>query len=145
VSAEIEIVRGGPMRVRGAALGRLHHGGDAWRVDPIEAAQTYALCRCGSSSTMPMCDRTDDGACFEELPADAPAPGPFRWEVPPADGPPAVALKPDGPARVAGDVTITHGGAPVALDDGRTSLCRCAMSRCQPLCDSSHRASGFRG
>lgn len=144
--AEIEIRPGGPMRVRGAPLGRLVHHDDRWTIDPIEtAADGYALCRCGRSSAMPFCDRAGgDAPCFEELSADGPPPGPFRWDVPDPAGPPALGLKPNGPVRVAGDVTVTYAGQPAGTGD-RVSLCRCGHSRCQPLCDSSHKAAGFRG
>jgi CDGSH-type Zn-finger protein len=143
--AEIRIEPGGPMTVTGAPLGRLVHAGDRWSVDPVATDPAYALCRCGRSSTMPFCDRVaEDRPCFEEPAADGPPPGPFRWDVPDPDGPPALALKPDGPVRVAGDVAIVYGDEPVPTD-GRTSLCRCGRSRCQPLCDSSHKPAGFRG
>src|SRR5262249_15280409 len=66
----IRIVRGGPMLVDGLPLGRLAHDGDAWRVEAIdEAGVTYAICRCGTSSTMPLCDRDAPYGCFDEAPA----------------------------------------------------------------------------
>lgn len=143
--AEIEIEPGGPMRVRGAPLGRLVHARDRWEIVPIATSDTYALCRCGRSATMPFCDLADESApCFEEKPADGPPPGAFLWDVPDPEGPPAVALKPDGPARIAGEIDITYGGVPQQGRD-RWSLCRCGASRCQPVCDSSHKVVGFRG
>jgi len=93
---------------------------------------------------MPSCDRDEPYGCFEEALADGPAPAPFRWDVPDPAGPPAVALKPDGPIRVAGPAPFTYGAAGVDHGD-RVSICRCGASRCQPLCDGSHKAIGFRG
>jgi len=143
--AEIEIEPGGPMRVRAAPLGRLAYDGDRWEVVPIATPGAYALCRCGRSATMPFCDRaTEPGPCFQEEAAAGPDPGPFRWDVPDPAGPPSLALKPDGPVRVAGDVEITYAGAPQRGRD-RWSLCRCGASRCQPVCDSSHKVVGYRG
>jgi CDGSH-type Zn-finger protein len=141
----IRIVAGGPMLVEGLPLGRLAHDGDAWRVDPLPAAgESYAVCRCGASSTMPLCDRPAPYGCFEEEPPTGPDPAPFRWDVPDPAGPPALALKPNGPVRVAGRVEVTYGDA--RLDTGgRVSLCRCGESRCQPVCDSSHKVVGYRG
>ena len=141
----IRIVRDGPMLVAGLPLGRLARDGDGWQVESMaEAGATYAICRCGTSSTMPLCDRPAPYRCFEEEPSIGPAPGPYTWDVPDPAGPPALALKPNGPVRVAGNVAITYDEDPVAAGD-RVSLCRCGESRCQPLCDSSHKVVGYRG
>ena len=133
------------MVVDGLPLGRLEHAVDAWRVEPIAtSSETYAICRCARSSRMPLCDRAAPYGCFDEQPASGPDPAPYRWDVPDPDGPPALALKPNGPVRVAGDVAITYDGEPVETRD-RLSLCRCGESRCQPLCDSSHKVVDYRG
>ena len=142
--AEIEVVPGGPMLVRGAPLHRLRHTGDVWSLEPVVTGPAYAVCRCGRSASMPFCDREPPYGCFEEIAASGPDPGPFRWDVPdPAEGP-ALALKPDGPVRVAGEVRITHGEV-VVPPVAKISLCRCGASRCQPVCDSSHKVVGYRG
>jgi CDGSH-type Zn-finger protein len=140
----IRIVPGGPMLVDDVPASRLEHGDEGFALAPIETGAKYALCRCGRSTTMPLCDKTEPYACFEEEPADGLEPGPFHWDVPDPAGPPAIALKPDGPIRVAGDVELTYGEAPLGGRD-RWSLCRCGASRCQPVCDSSHKVTGFRG
>jgi CDGSH-type Zn-finger protein len=141
----VRIVPGGPMLVSWLALGRLRRGEDGWALDDAGVgAEDYALCRCGRSDAMPLCDRPAPYRCFEEEPASGPAPAPFRWDVPDPAGPPAIALKPDGPVRVAGEVTVTYGDRTLEGRD-RLSLCRCGASRCQPLCDSSHKVVGYRG
>ena len=143
--AEIRIEPGGPMRVRDVPLARLEHEGDRWTTVPIATGASYDLCRCGRSDAMPFCDRADPSSpCFVEEEAVGPDPAPFRWDVPDPVGPPAIALKPDGPARVAGSVPIAHGARRLEPVD-RMSLCRCGASRCQPVCDSSHKVVGFRG
>jgi len=139
----IRIVRGGPMLVDGLTVRRLTREDGAWTIEPVEGAAD-AICRCGTSTTMPFCDRPAPYGCFEEEPPTGPAPGPFTWDVPDPAGPPAIALKPNGPVRVAGDVPVTYDDDPVARRD-RVSLCRCGASRCQPLCDSSHKIVGYRG
>ena len=129
----IRIVPGGPMLVDGLPLGRLEHDGDDWRLDPVtEAGSSYAICRCGTSSAMPLCDRPAPYRCFDEEPPTGAIPAPYRWDVPDPAGPPALGLKPNGPVRVVGDVAIAYAGEPVE-------------SRCQPLCDSSHKVVGYRG
>ena len=131
------------MFVDGLPLGRLAHDGDVWRVEPVAPAiGDRGICRCGASGTMPFCDREPPFACFEEEPPSGPEPAPFRWDVPdPAR--PGVALKPNGPVRVAGGVPVTYGEDPIPPRD-RVSLCRCGASRCQPICDSSHKIVGYR-
>ena len=139
----IRIVPGGPMLVDGVPLSRLEHGDAGFSLVPIETEASYALCRCGHSSEMPLCDKLAPYECFEEEPHDGLEPGPFLWDVPDRAGPPAIALKPNGPIRVTGDVEMTYGEAPLGGRD-RWSVCRCGASRCQPVCDSSHKVIGFR-
>src|SRR5215213_9403267 len=140
----IHVVPGGPLLVVGVPVSVLRRTGDRYVEDPLVGAEAFALCRCGRSGSMPLCDRAEPYECFEEAPKDGPEPAPFRWDVPDPAGPPAVALKPDGPIRVAGREPITYWDEHVATD-GRVSLCRCGASRSQPLCDGSHKIVGFRG
>jgi CDGSH-type Zn-finger protein len=139
----VHVVPGGPMLVEGVPVGVLRRDGEGHVVDPLAAPDPCALCRCGRSSAMPFCDRQSPYGCFEEEPADGPIPAPFRWDVPDPSGPPAIALKLDGPVRVAGGPPVTHGDRAFPPVD-RVSLCRCGASRCQPLCDGSHKVVGYR-
>jgi CDGSH-type Zn-finger protein len=139
----IHVVPGGPMLVEAVPVGRLRRAGDGYVVEPLLAPPVYALCRCGRSGEMPWCDRDPPYGCFEEAQADGPPPAPYRWDVPDPSGPPAIALKPDGPIRVAGATPVTHGDRTLPPSD-RVSLCRCGASRCQPLCDGSHKVVGYR-
>jgi CDGSH-type Zn-finger protein len=131
------------MLVEGMPVGALRRDGERYVVDPIASADPCALCRCGRSSAMPFCDHEAPYACFEEEPADGPEPAPFRWDVPDPDGRPSIALKPDGPLRVAGGAPVTYGDRALPPVD-RVSLCRCGASRCQPVCDGSHKVAGYR-
>jgi CDGSH-type Zn-finger protein len=140
----IHVVPGGPMLVEGVAVSALRRDGEGFVADPLEPAGETAICRCGRSAAMPLCDRDAPYRCFEEEPREGPPPAPFRWDVPDPAGPAAVALKPDGPIRVAGLEPVVYGDETVTGYD-RVSVCRCGMSRCQPLCDGSHKVVGFRG
>jgi CDGSH-type Zn-finger protein len=140
----IHVVPGGPMLVEGVRASVLRRANGGYAEDRLGVGDAYALCRCGRSGAMPLCDRPEPYGCFEEAPADGPAPAPFRWDVPDPAGPPAVALKPDGPIRVAGPQPVTYGEVVLPVVD-RVSLCRCGASRCQPVCDGSHKVVGFRG
>jgi CDGSH-type Zn-finger protein len=139
----VHVVPGGPLLVEGVPLARLRRVDATYVVDPIETNDRYAVCRCGRSGSMPLCDRPAPYGCFQEASPDGPEPAPFRWDVPDPSGPPAIALKPDGPIRVAGGAPITVGDRRLPPSD-RVSLCRCGASRCQPLCDSSHKVVGYR-
>ena len=139
----IHVVPGGPMLVEDIPVGTLRRDGDGYAIDPLEAPEPCALCRCGRSGSMPFCDREAPYACFEEEPRDGPEPAPFRWDAPDPAGPPAVALKPDGPVRVAGGPPIT-----TVIARSRPSIAsRCAGAArraAQPLCDGSHKVVGYR-
>lgn len=133
------------MLVEGIPVSVLRKTDGGYAEDPLaDGGDAVALCRCGRSGAMPLCDRAAPYGCFEEAPADGPEPAPFRWEVPDPSGPAAVALKPDGPIRVAGPEPVIYRDAPLAARD-RVSICRCGASRCQPVCDGSHKVVGFRG
>ena len=51
---------------------------------------------------------------------------------------------PDGPFLVRGPVTIVDGdGRELHVRRRVVALCRCGLSRRQPLCDGTHTAAGF--
>jgi CDGSH-type Zn-finger protein len=140
----IRVVRGGPLLVEGGPplIRLMKDESGTWTSGPdLAAGETFALCRCGASSSLPFCDNAPRYACFEEEGSSGSPVKPVRWDVP-DPGAPALGLKPNGPVRVAG-------GIPVITDDGplppadRVSLCRCGASRSQPECDGSHKIVGF--
>ena len=140
------VVRGGPLIVDGGVpVTRLQRVDRGWTLSPdLGGTGVVALCRCGASSRLPLCDRKPPFDCFEEAErSDAPV-KPFEWELPDGSSP-AVALKPNGPIRVAGGLPVREGDTGVVVDPGdRVSLCRCGASRSQPLCDGSHKVVGYR-
>jgi CDGSH-type Zn-finger protein len=142
----IRVVRNGPMLVEGLPLTRLvRDASGAHATELIEPTppQPYALCRCGRSGTLPLCDREPPYGCFDEEPqGGGPEPKPFRWDVPDPSKP-GLALKSDGPVRVAGGIPIEAADGELAPVD-RISLCRCGASRSQPVCDGSHKVVGYR-
>ena len=56
-----------------------------------------------------------------------------------------IAVIPDGPLWVTGDIEVTGSdGAPLERRN-RVTLCRCGHSASKPLCDGSHKDTGFTG
>jgi CDGSH-type Zn-finger protein len=61
--------------------------------------------------------------------------------------PPQVTITPyrDGPLLVRGPVTfLDQEGNEIAVNRKVVALCRCGKSRIKPLCDGTHKLSGFR-
>jgi CDGSH-type Zn-finger protein len=146
----IDVRRGGPFVVRDVSLTwleRIDHGTDerpSWRrSSPLGGETPYALCRCGQTTTPPLCDRGADGGCFTESVAWAREPLPVTWEIEGADEP-GLALKPHGPARVTGGVPIGSADGVEEWRPDRCSLCRCGHSGAMPFCDGTHKVVGFR-
>ena len=51
----------------------------------------------------------------------------------------------DGPLLVRGPFTLVdQDGNEIAVDRQVVALCRCGKSRIKPLCDSTHKAIGFK-
>jgi CDGSH-type Zn-finger protein/uncharacterized Fe-S cluster protein YjdI len=56
-----------------------------------------------------------------------------------------IALFPNGPLLVKGDVRVVSATGEVLLEDTRVALCRCGRSGNKPLCDGSHDPSDGEG
>lgn len=147
-AAHIACIENGPYKVYG--LERLideRDGGD--RDLALDPGGRTALCRCGRSERKPFCDGTHKRAGFT-APGIAPGssgppsgPEPTDRGVDPTgeDGVGCIVVRPGGPYRVSGRVSLRGAGA----DPPGTPfvLCRCGHSASKPLCDGSHRAIGF--
>lgn len=72
---------------------------------------------------------------YERLDGGAPEPIPDVVEI--------RAVK-DGPCYVRGRIDIVSEDGQVIRTDTRLALCRCGQSKHMPLCDNTHRATGFR-
>ena len=58
---------------------------------------------------------------------------------------PTITPYPDGPLIVRGDVTVLGpDGAPLPRPRRTVALCRCGHSTIKPVCDGSHKLTGFR-
>ena len=63
--------------------------------------------------------------------------------MPDADDEVTITPRDNGPYFVIGDVKLVDiEGKPIPYE-GRLALCRCGLSGTKPICDGSHRESGF--
>jgi uncharacterized Fe-S cluster protein YjdI len=62
-----------------------------------------------------------------------------------AEGSFTIHVKPDGPLAVTGPVQVLSGDGDVLASGDRVFLCRCGQSGRKPVCDGSHKRSGFQG
>jgi CDGSH-type Zn-finger protein len=59
------------------------------------------------------------------------------------DLPQRVAVTPDGPLYVSGEIPVTTSTGAELEPRNRRTLCRCGASKTKPLCDGSHAEVGF--
>jgi CDGSH-type Zn-finger protein len=146
----LRFVRGGPLRVSGEVpvvrLRKIDQGSDAkplWRASlPLSLAEPLRLCRCGATTTPPVCDHPEDGVCFVE-PQEPSEPLPVAWTIDGLEGP-ALALKPNGPIRMQGGIRMTGPDEIEHRSVDRCSICRCGNSAALPFCDGTHKIVGYR-
>ncbi len=61
------------------------------------------------------------------------------------DLPTEIAVIPDGPLWVSGNIPVERADEQPLETRNRTTLCRCGASATKPLCDGSHKDAGFTG
>ena len=132
--------------VRVTKLGPTHLRGRIEVLD--EAGQVIlrdtrvAICRCGRSSTKPLCDNTHSAIGFRDA---AEVRDPSAVKDPGAPDA-TLRVKPlaNGPIELTGPFTLRGTGAGPTLTGTRATLCRCGESANKPFCDGSHERAGFQ-
>jgi CDGSH-type Zn-finger protein len=61
------------------------------------------------------------------------------------DLPAEISVIPDGPLWVSGSIEVQRSDGELLEKRNRVTLCRCGQSENKPLCDGSHKESGFVG
>ena len=99
-----------------------------------------ALCRCGASSSKPLCDNTHQTSGFD----DPGAPGAQDGaDTPPGTGTLRVHAIHNGPLHIAGPMVIRDAFGDPIFSGEETWLCRCGNSSDKPFCDGTHKKIGF--
>jgi len=106
------------------------------------AGPDAALCRCGATANKPYCDGSHATTGFTD--AGEPAVKAAR-PLAAHDGPVNVALLPDGPLMISGNLELLSATGEVVDQGEKFWLCRCGQSKKKPYCDGAHKAAGFKG
>ena len=100
-----------------------------------------ALCRCGASANKPFCDGShretefvEEGVVYH-----------LDTEDPGGDGPLVITVRDNAMLIAKGPMEIANADNTVAATRSKAAFCRCGASANKPLCDGSHKTSGFCG
>lgn len=128
---EIAVAFHGPLYIRGD-LHLFSSDGDVLLEDT-----RIALCRCGQSKNMPLCDGTHFHADFRDpgniSPQKGGSPAPVREE-----NTLKITVEPNGPYGVSGSFILKNNKGQVGFQGTRTAFCSCGKSQNKPFCDGSH-------
>lgn len=132
----VRVTKLGPTHLRG----RIEVLDDTGQV--ILCDSRAAICRCGKSSTKPLCDNTHSAIGFRDAAevrdeSDVKDPGA-------PDATLRVTPQADGPLVITGPFTLRGTGAGPTLTGTKVTLCRCGQSSNKPFCDGSHERVGFQ-
>ena len=102
-----------------------------------------ALCRCGSSKHMPLCDGTHEFADFNGTGKIFKSDKSLK-SLENAKGVLQIKLMPDGPVVINGPFEIIDQKNKTKFSGEKAVLCRCGQSQTMPFCDNSHKKAGFK-
>jgi len=99
-----------------------------------------ALCRCGASRIMPLCDKNHFFIGFRDKKDFSPG----KIHKIEKRGSLIITLKLHGPFHLKGPVEIRNPEGECLYKGENTILCRCGHSGTMPFCDGSHVKAGFK-
>jgi len=126
----------GPLLLRGT-LELVNTDGDVLLTDT-----RMALCRCGQSGNMPLCDGSHASSDFEDAGAipDAMTRGD---ELPSEAKKLRITFEKGSPATLQGPFRLEGAEGTASTHTKKAYVCRCGQSGTTPFCDGSHTAAGF--
>lgn len=101
-----------------------------------------ALCRCGASKNMPLCDNSHVDAEFVAVSA---IPDPKIRQVENDNHRLRVLVAANGPLILEGPVSVHNADGTETCSGNKTALCRCGGSANKPFCDGAHSKIAFVG
>ena len=101
-----------------------------------------ALCRCGQSDNMPLCDGSHASSEFDDAGA-IPAALARTDELPDASAPLRIIVEEGSPATLQGPFRLEGAEGTESTHTKKAYVCRCGQSATKPFCDGSHTAAGF--
>lgn len=126
----------GPLLLRGT-LEMVDPNGDVLLTDT-----RMALCRCGQSGNMPLCDGSHASADFDD--AGTIPPGLTRTDdLPDGSATLRIIVEEGSPATLQGPFRLEGAEGTESTHTKKAYVCRCGQSGTKPFCDGSHAAAGF--
>jgi len=99
-----------------------------------------ALCRCGASRIMPLCDKSHFQIRFTDQKKFST--GKIQNNL--KSGRIMITLMKDGPIYIQGPFEIRNPEGEICYKGNSITLCRCGQSHKMPFCDGSHEKTGFK-
>ncbi|MBN2416817.1 CDGSH iron-sulfur domain-containing protein [bacterium] len=129
----IKLRKNGPMFVHGDLEIRNHDN------SLILTDTRLALCRCGKSTIMPLCDNSHFASYFDKTAEYTKK----ETAAIPGKGTLVITLTKNGPFSFAGPLELLDPRGEVLFSGEKALICRCGRSESQPFCDGSHTKAGF--
>ncbi|MFO7890431.1 MAG: CDGSH iron-sulfur domain-containing protein [bacterium] len=130
----VRICRHGPLYLKGDLKLKNFDGSS------ILTDTRIALCRCGESRIMPICDKSHAFTGFRDKGTFARG----KIQQNSDQGSLTVTLTKNGPLLLQGPVEILDPEGELCFKGKTVTLCRCGQSQNMPFCDGTHVKAGFK-
>jgi len=101
-----------------------------------------AVCRCGQSNNMPLCDGSHEDGDFNDA-GEVPVNMTRADDLPDNTSALQIVWEEGSPATIKGPFRLEGADGSTSRHTRKAYLCRCGQSGTKPFCDGSHTAAGF--